>query len=267
MQSGILFSCQRELDERKVEDMKRTFFCGTLACAFLLLNACTFGDIQIETWSEALRDSAAVNSADSTDSTGSADSGSDSGSAKTLEAPRHAALGERFYAKSLVQPPRGSGEIYVTIDRAEVFATLAEAGIALEDTLPDSVVDGIQYDQASGTFRGDRVIVTLHFTVENVNATSPEHAWEPEFYEEYDFRADALGACTEGPNFYFSKHDACSAHYYAFHLEPGETTEFEASYLVNWSEIASDKDTALKHVQFETTYPVTLGTTVDLNLK
>ena len=59
----------------------------------------------------------------------------------------------------------------MTIDRAEVFATLAEAGIALEDTFPDSVVDGIQYDQASGTFRGNRVIVTLHFTVENVNAT------------------------------------------------------------------------------------------------
>lgn len=259
MQSGILFSCQRELDERKVEDMKRTFFCGTLACALLLLNACTFGDIQIETWSEAQRDSAAVNSADSTDS------GSDSGSTKTLEAPRHATLGERFYAKNLVKS-HGSGEIYMTIDRAEVFETLAEAGIALEDTFPDSVVDGIQYDQASGTFRGDRVIVTLHFTVENVNATSPEHAREPESYGEYDFRVDALGTCTEGPNFYFSKHDACSAHYYAFHLEPGETTEFEVSYLVYWSDITSDKDTALKHVQFETAYPVTYGTTVDLNL-
>ena len=261
MRSGILFSCQRELDEQKVEDMKRTFFCGTLACALLLLNACTFGDIQIETWSEAQRDSAAVNSADSTDS------GSDSGSTKTPEAPKHVALGERFYAKTLVEPPAGSGEIYVTIDRAEVFATLAEAGIALEDTFPDSVVDGIQYDQASGTFRGNRVIVTLHFTVENVNATSPEHAREPEFYEEYDFRADALGGCTEGSKIYFSKHDACSGSYYAFHLEPGETTEFEVSYLVYWSNIASDKDTALKHVQFETAYPVTFGTTVDLNLK
>ena len=261
MQSGILFSCQRELDERKVEDMKRTFFCGTLACALLLLNACTVGDIQIETWSEAQRDSAAVNSADSTDS------GSDSGSAKTLEAPRHAALGERFYAKTLVEPPHGSGEIYVTIDRAEVFTTFAEAGIALEDTCPYSVVDGMHYDQASGKLLHDGVIVTLHFTVENVNATSPWHATDPEFYEEYDFEIDALGGCTEGITFYFSKHDACSGNYFAFHLEPGETTEFEVSYLVRWSEIASDKDTALKHVQFETSYPVTLGTTVDLNLK
>ena len=133
MQSGILFSCQRELDEQKVEDMKRTFFCGTLACALLLLNACTFGDIQIETWSEAQRDSAAVNSADSTDS------GSDSGSAKTLEAPKHAALGERFYAKNLVQS-HGSGEIYVTIDRAEVFTTFAEAGIALEDCISNDMI-------------------------------------------------------------------------------------------------------------------------------
>ena len=127
-------------------------------------------------------------------------------------------------------------------------------------------MDGIQYDQASGTFRGDRVIVTLHFTVENVNATSPEHAREPESYGEYDFRVDALGTCTEGPNFYFSKHDVCSGNYFAFHLEPGETTEFEVSYLVYWSDITSDKDTALKHVQFETAYPVTYGTTVDLNL-
>ena len=260
MQSGILFSCQRELDEQKVEDMKRTFFCGTLACALLLLNACTFGDIQIETWSEAQRDSAAVNSADSTDS------GSDSGSAKTLEAPRHAALGERFYAKNLVQS-HGGGEIYVTVDRAEVFATFAEAGIALEDTCPYSVVDGMHYDQASGKLLHDGVIVTLHFTVENVNATSPWHATDPEFYEEYDFVIDALGGCTEGITFYFSKHDVCSGNYFAFHLEPGETTEFEVSYLVRWSEIASDKDTALKHVQFETAYPVTLGTTVDLNLK
>ena len=111
------------------------------------------------------------------------------------------------------------------------------------------------------------MIVTLHFTVENVNATSPWHATDPEFYEEYDFEIDALGGCTEGITFYFSKHDACSGNYFAFHLEPGETTEFEVSYLVRWSEIASDKDTALKHVQFETSYPVTLGTTVDLNLK
>ena len=261
MQSGILFSCQRELDEQKVEDMKRTFFCGTLACALLLLNACTFGDIQIETWSETQRDSAAVNSADSTDS------GSDSGSTKTPEIKFQTALGERFYSENLVSPPAGSGEIYVTVDRAEVFTTFAEAGIALEDTFPYSVVDGMHYDQASGKLLHDGVIVTLHFTVENVNATSPWHATDPEFYEEYDFEIDALGGCTEGITFYFSKHDVCSGNYFAFHLEPGETTEFEVSYLVRWSEIASDKDTALKHVQFETAYPVTLGTTVDLNLK
>ena len=254
MRSGILFSCQRELDEQKVEDMKRTFFCGTLACALLLLNACTVGDIQIETWSEAQRDSAAVNSADSIDS------GSDSGSTKTPEAPRHAALGERFYAKNLVQS-HGSGEIYVTIDRAEVFATFAEAGIALEDTCPYSVVDGMHYDQASGKLLHDGVIVTLHFTVENVNATSPEHAWEPEFYEEYDFRVDALGACTEGPNFYFSKHDACSGSYYAFHLEPGETTEFEVSYLVRLENVP------LESVVFQTADTKNGGPWVDLNLK
>ena len=254
MQSGILFSCQRELDEQKVEDMKRTFFCGTLACALLLLNACTLGDIQIETWSEAQRDSAAVNSADSIDS------GSDSGSTKKPEAPRHAALGERFYAKNLVQS-HGSGEIYVTIDRAEVFTTFAEAGIALEDTFPYSVVDGMHYDQASGKLLHNGVIVTLHFTVENVNATSPEHAWEPELYEEYDFRADALGACTEGPNFYFSKHDACSGSYYAFHLEPGETTEFEVSYLVRLENVP------LESVVFQTADTKNRGPWVDLNLK
>ncbi len=255
MQSGILFSCQRELDEQKVEDMKRTFFCGTLACALLLLNACTVGDIQIETWSEAQRDSAAVNSADSTDS------GSDSGSTKKPEIKFQTALGERFYSKNLVKPPAGSGEIYVTIDRAEVFTTLAEAGIALEDTFPYSVVDGMHYDQASGKLLHDGVIVPLHFTVENVNATSPQHAWEPEFYEEYDFRVDALGACTEGPNFYFSKHDACSAHYYAFHLEPGETTEFEVSYLVRLENVP------LESVVFQTADTKNGGPWVDLNLK
>ncbi len=255
MQSGILFSCQRELDEQKVEDMKRTFFCGTLACALLLLNACTFGDIQIETWSEAQRDSAAVNSADSTDS------GSDSGSAKKPEIKFQTALGERFYSENLVSPPAGSGEIYVTVDRAEVFTTFAEAGIALEDTFPYSVVDGMHYDQASGKLLHDGVIVTLHFTVENVNATSPEHAWEPEFYEEYDFRVDALGACTEGPNFYFSKHDACSGSYYAFHLEPGETTEFEASYLVRLENVP------LESVVFQTADTKNRGPWVDLNLK
>ena len=234
--------------------MKRTFFCGTLACALLLLNACTVGDIQIETRSEAQRDSAAVNSADSTDS------GSDSGSTKTPEAPRHAALGERFYAKNLVQS-HGSGEIYVTIDRAEVFTTFAEAGIALEDTCPYSVVDGMHYDQASGKLLHDGVIVTLHFTVENVNATSPWHATDPEFYEEYDFEIDALGGCTEGITFYFSKHDACSGSYYAFHLEPGETTEFEVSYLVRLENVP------LESVVFQTADTKNGGPWVDLNLK
>ena len=102
---------------------------------------------------------------------------------------------------------------------------------------------------------------TLHFTVENVNATLPEHAWEPEFYEEYDFRVDALGACTEGPDFYFSKHDACSGSYYAFHLEPGETTEFEVSYLVRLENVP------LESVVFQTADTKNGGPWVDLNLK
>lgn len=240
--------------------MKRILICATLTFTLLLLNSCSFNDIEIEKTSkeETVYDSNAVVSTSDNSSISAPDS-SVHEEAKQ-EYPIYVGLGESFFAKNLILPS-GSGVINATINKAEVFHSLKDASIVLEETFPYSIEDGMNYDADSDTFLNNRVLVKLYFTIENVDATSPEHADEPERYNEYDFRADGLGGCTDGPIVYFNKHDEHDSSYYTFHLEPGETTELEVAYLVYLGEIALDS------VQFVTAYPYENGTIVDLNLE
>lgn len=225
--------------------MKRILLCSALTSTLLLLNACSFSDIEVV--------SVPNNS-------GTSASDSSVQEKAKQDYPIYVDLGESFFAENLIIP-FGSGVINATINKAEVFHNLRDAGIELEETFPYTVVDGMNYDTESDTFLNNRVLVKLYFTIENVNATSSEHANEPEKYNEYDFRIDGLGGCTEGSYIYFNKHDECNSHYSTFHLDPGNTTELEVAYLVHLGEIALDS------VQFVTAYPYENGTIVDLDLE
>jgi type III secretion system FlhB-like substrate exporter len=176
--------------------------------------------------------------------------------------PEAIALGEKFLAENLISPDDG-GEIYMSINKAEIYDNLNDANIRYEDVFPDSLYDGFNYDVKTDTFIGDYVLVKLYFTIENIDAVSYDHYAEPQKYEKYEFRVDGFGGCTEGPVIYHSKHDSVDAHYFAFQLNPGETIDIEAFYLVNESSVA------LSDVVFATAaYPEWgLGTVVDLNLE
>lgn len=239
--------------------MKRILLCTALTSALLLLNACSFSDIEIEKIPQG--DSVSENNAvvSAPDNAEASDSGSSAQEEAKQEYPLYVDMGESFFAENLILP-FGSGVIHATINKAEVFHSLKDAGIVLEETFSYSIEDGMNYDAESDTFLNNRVLVKLYFTIENVDATSPEHADEPERYNEYDFRVDGLGGCTEGPIVYFNKHDEHDSSYYTLHLEPGEKTEIEVAYLVYLGEITLDS------VQFVTAYPYENGTIVDLNL-
>lgn len=239
--------------------MKRTIL-FTIATIFLFtLNACSFKDVQIEKIQQ--EDSMSKNSAVVSEHDNSGASVSDSSVQEEAkqEYPIYVDLGESFFAENLILP-FGSGVINATINKAEVFHSLKDAGIKLEETFPYSIEDGMNYNADIDAFLDNHVLVKLHFTIESVNATSPLFADDPERYNEYDFRVDGLGGCTEGPIVYFNKHDEHDSSYYTLHLEPGEKTEIEVAYLVDLDNVN------LESVQFVTAYPIENGIIVNLEL-
>ncbi|MCM1227218.1 MAG: hypothetical protein NC320_07310 [Clostridium sp.] len=171
-------------------------------------------------------------------------------------------LGEKFFAENLAAQGE-SEKINMSVDKAEVYNSLNEAGIQFAEVFPDSLYDGLNYDIDTDTFINNRVLVKLYITVENIDATSEEHAIEPENYGEYDFRVDSLGSCTAGPIIYSSKHNEVSSHYFGFHLEPNQSTQIESYYLVDL------RETDLGDVLFTTAASPEsgLGTVVDLDLE
>lgn len=240
--------------------MKRTIL-FTIATIFLFtLNACSFKDVQIEKIQQ--EDSMSKNNAVVSEHDNSGASVSDSSVQEETkqEYPIYVDLGESFFAENLILP-FGSGVINATINKAEVFHSLKDAGIKLEETFPYSIEDGMNYNADIDAFLDNHVLVKLHFTIESVNATSPLFADDPERYNEYDFRVDGLGGCTEGPIVYFNKHDEHDSSYYTLHLEPGEKTEIEVAYLVDLDNVN------LESVQFVTAYPIENGIIVNLELE
>lgn len=168
-------------------------------------------------------------------------------------------MGERFLAKNLIIDG-GSGEIYMSVDSAKVYNTLSDAGLSENDLFESSLLDGMNYDAQTGEFLNNRILLLVNFTVENIDATSREHAVEPEKYDKYDFRVDSFGGCTEGPVIYSDKHGEVSAHYCGFHLEPGESTQIICGYLVDL------RNVLLNDVKFNTAATPENGAIIDLNL-
>lgn len=168
-------------------------------------------------------------------------------------------MGERFLAKNLIIDG-GSGEIYMSVDSAKVYNTLSDADLSKNDLFGDSLFDGMNYDAQTGEFLNNRILVLVNFTVENIDAVSREYADEPSKYDKYDFRVDAFGGCTEGPVVYSDKHGEVNAHYFGFHLEPGESTQIICGYLVDL------RNVSLNDVMFNTAATPENGGIIDLNL-
>ena len=224
--------------------------------SFLLMSACSLSEVQVEKISDEssiIENRANVGSDESSATENREDTGSEAG------IPERAAIGDKLFAENLVMNG-GSGTIYWTINKAEAFKTAQDAGLQLDDMFSGEFADGINWNAAENTFTDNYVLVMLHITIENVDAISRDYAEEPEKYDKYDFRVDALGGCSYGPLMYFSKMGECSAHPRAFHLEPGESTEMDAGYLVDLREID------LKEVTFNTAATPEYGTIIALNL-
>lgn len=169
--------------------------------------------------------------------------------------PDQIEMGERFLAKNLILDG-GSGNIYMSVENAETFNKLSDAGITFEQC--DELLDGMNYDSKTGEFIGNRKLIIVTFKVENVDAISREYAVEPDVYSEYDFRVDSFGGCTESLMIYFNQKGQISAHSYAFHLEPGETIEIKCGYL------ADLRNVSLNEIGFEIFNKN--ETVIDLNL-
>lgn len=169
--------------------------------SFLLMSACSLSEVQVEKISDessSIENRANVGSDESSATENREDTGSEAG------IPERAAIGDKLFAENLVMNG-GSGTIYWTINKAEAFKTAQDAGLQLDDMFSGEFADGINWNAAENTFTDNYVLVMLHITIENVDAISRDYAEEPEKYDKYDFRVDALGGCSYGPLMYFSK--------------------------------------------------------------
>lgn len=183
---------------------------------------------------------------------------------------KEASIGEKIYPDSIHSPLAESvrGEIYVTVNKAEVFDSLKDAGINYEDVyLPDETLDeDYYYDSKEDKFYNKNLLVKVYLTVENVNASVIETERDKK-YDEYCFSADTLGFCgLYSWNLYFDGHGVYGddvndfEQYFAMDLEPGETKDIVMAYVVDLHE------ERLENVRFMTQIQG-LRTNVDLNLE
>ena len=178
-------------------------------------------------------------------------------------------FGERFPINNKAYGFEDLGEIYATITDARVYRTFSEAGIPPEEAreiIYDPQTDGIGNENGENQF-----IVTVDFTVENIDATSVEHYLEinNNKYDEYDFRIDMIGGCCSGSIYWTGvdgslKTEECAEHIFVFHLEPGETVSFSVSYHLDlfWNEFGEDW-----YGWFSTAATPELGYGIDLHLE
>lgn len=181
-----------------------------------------------------------------------------------------ASIGEKIYPTSIHSPllEHIRGEIYVTVNKAEVYDSLKDAGIKIEDVyLPDETLDETYiYNRETDKFINNCILVKVYLTVENVNASVIETERDKK-YGEYCFGAQGFGSCgMTNWHLYFDGHgvygddvNVCEQ-YFAMDLEPGETKDIVMAYAVDLN------GERLENVKFMTQCQG-LATNVDLNLE
>ncbi len=175
-------------------------------------------------------------------------------------------IGDRFPVYNKVDGMGDLGEIYATITDARVYRTFNEAGIPPEDAYEITY----SYDPQTDSLGENHFIVTIDFTVENIDATSMLRYEEPDKYDEYDFRVDVIGGCCSGGIYWngvngLHKMEECAENRYVFHLEPGETVSFSVSYHMDltWGDVLGEDGFGW----FSTAATPQLGYGIDLHLE
>ncbi len=142
------------------------------------------------------------------------------------------------YKNVHVAGANGSGHMMVTVNKIEVYNTMAEAGINPEETVNGVDLDDnyrIDMDGNKHEIWGkERVFVLTYVTVENVDCVCHLSKEFPMAYDEYDFKFTDIGRPTTKDHeyyatddVYFDKHNEAYPHLYEiFHLEPGEKEDF-----------------------------------------
>ncbi len=127
----------------------------------------------------------------------------------------------------------GSGTLLVTVESADVYNTLADAGIAYNEVMRE-ISDGNNYDSSTGEFIKGDVLIMVHLTVENIDAIHSTYDFELDESEKYNFYVDQLGHITNSRVVYSSTYnsDVSIKDYLKFNLEPQEKKEIYLGYLV-----------------------------------
>ncbi len=182
---------------------------------------------------------------------------------------KEASMGEKIYPTSIYSPLQENvrGEIYVTVNKVEVFDSLGDAGINMDEVYLPAETLNVEYcyDPEADKLFNNNVIVKVQLTVENVNASVVETV-QDDRCGEYCFSARTLGFCgLQSWNFYFDGHGKYGddvdddMQYFSMDLAPGETKDIVMAYVVDLN------GEGLENVRFMTQMQG-VATNIDLNL-
>ena len=172
------------------------------------------------------------------------------------EVPATAELGERF----CVIGPVNSGHLYLTINKCELYDSLNDAGMKYDELMHALIVDGFNYDAETTGFLKGFIMIKTYMTVENVDAVSIDHIWQPEIYGEYDFSLGRFGGVPYATDEYFD-HASPSPYFFKFNLQPGEKKDIIVGYLLDTRKVALE-DVAFVNGRDDDSFPDELPFTV-----
>lgn len=172
------------------------------------------------------------------------------------EVPATAKLGERF----CVVMPVHSGHLYLTINKCELYDSLNDAGMKYDELCQALIADGFNYDAETTGFLKGFIMIKTYMTVENVDAVSRYHIWQPEIYGEYDFNIDQFGGVPYATGEYFD-HASPSPNFFKFNLQPGEKKDIIVGYLLDTRKVALE-DVAFVNGRDDDSHPDELPFTV-----
>jgi len=216
------------------------------AAAMLLTTGCSVGNIDISkketseaTLGQPIEENVngTISGSDTTDNNG--------GDSLLLpnvpysEVPATAELGERF----CVVMPVHSGHLYLTINKCELYDSLNDAGMKYDELQQVLIADGFNYDAETTEFLKGFIMIKTYMTVENVDAVSIDHFWEPEYFGEYDFWLERFGGVAYATEEYFDQvlppDESLPFHFYTkINLQPGEKKDIIIGYLLDTRKVA-----------------------------
>lgn len=141
------------------------------------------------------------------------------------EVPETAKLGERF----CVINPVSSGHFYITLNKCEVYDSLNDAGIKYDDMRHSLVIEGLSIDPQTSELLNSFKMIMIQMTIENVDAVSYDHLYQPDEFGEYDFFLGRIGNVSGAVLEYLDIHFD-NKHYTKVHIEPGETKDIVVGY-------------------------------------